>query len=173
MLNIDTNTNINKLLSEYPKLEEYLMTLSPKYKKLKNPILRKTVANIATLKQVALIGGFDAIELVNKLREQVGQEPLKENSDNEDTKSTSKPKWVDEYEIVKKLDAVKLLEEDKNPLAETNKALLKLGIGQTVLIKSDFLPSPLIDTFKEKGYLVWYEEDKNGLYSTYITKESK
>ena len=67
-MKITPQTKIHDLLKTYPKLERFLMDLNPKYKKLKNPVLRRTVARIATLTQVAKIGGYDPIELVNMLR---------------------------------------------------------------------------------------------------------
>ena len=36
----------------YPELEEVLIGLAPPFKKLKNPLLRKSVAKIATIKHI-------------------------------------------------------------------------------------------------------------------------
>jgi hypothetical protein len=45
---ITPQTKVGELLDAYPELESILFELSPAFAKLKNPILRKTVARIAT-----------------------------------------------------------------------------------------------------------------------------
>ena len=169
-MKITPQTKIHDLLKTYPKLERFLMDLNPKYKKLKNPVLRRTVARIATLTQVAKIGGYDPIELVNMLRKEVGQPPLsKEGHPVESQERESTPAWIAK-EPGATIDANKLLDEDKNPLAEVSKALKSLKEGDIVVIESDFLPSPLIDTFKEQGHEVYSHKESETRYLTYIKK---
>ena len=55
---ISPKTKVGELLDAYPQLESVLFDLSPAFAKLKNPILRKTVARIATLQQAAAVGGL-------------------------------------------------------------------------------------------------------------------
>ncbi|BBG65269.1 hypothetical protein NNO_0566 [Hydrogenimonas sp.] len=169
MLQITAKTKIDDLLKEYPQLEEFLIGLNPKYKKLKNPILRRTVAKIATLTQVAKIGGYKTVDLVNILRKEVGQPPLEESGVEKDEQTEETPSWI-EGTPVQTIDANKLLDEEKNPLSEVSKVLKKIESGDIVVIKSDFLPSPLIDTFREQGYEVYAAEAEEGLYLTYIRK---
>ncbi len=168
-MEIRPNTKVNDLLNAYPQLEEFLMKLNPKYKKLKNPILRRTVAKIATLAQVAKIGGYKTMDLVNILRKEVGQPPLDEDGEIEQEETTAAPDWISATPKAI-LDAKKLLDENKNPLAEANSVLKKLSPGEILLIESDFLPSPLIDTFKEKGYEVYAEDLSEDRYKVYIKK---
>ena len=66
-------------MDAFPHLEDILMELSPAFAKLKNPILRKTVARVASLQQAAVVGGLMVDELVNRLRKEVGQEEFAEN----------------------------------------------------------------------------------------------
>ncbi|WP_201353649.1 DUF1858 domain-containing protein [Hydrogenimonas urashimensis] len=169
-MEIRPNTKVNDLLNAYPELEAFLMKLNPKYKKLKNPILRRTVARIATLTQVAGIGGYETLELVNLLRKEVGQPPLDASGHPKETEETRKaPQWL-QNEPKTILDANQLLDEEKNPLAEVSKVLKTLDSGEIVMIRSDFLPSPLIDTFKEQGYDVYASEAEKGRFLTYIRK---
>ena len=58
-MEINANTKIDDLLKEYPFLEDFLVSLSPKFKGLRNPIMRKTIGKVATLSKVAGIGGLD------------------------------------------------------------------------------------------------------------------
>ena len=169
-MEITPQTKIHDLLKTYPQLESFLMKLNPKYKKLKNPVLRRTVARIATLTQVAKIGGYDPIELVNMLRKEVGQPPLsKQESPVESEERESAPEWITK-EPNATIDANKLLDEEKNPLAEVSKILKELNPEDVVVIESDFLPSPLIDTFKEQGHEVYSRQEDEKRYLTFIKK---
>ncbi|NDL67825.1 DUF1858 domain-containing protein [Clostridiales bacterium F-3ap] len=67
------DTVLGDLLKEYPHLKEFLFNLSPKYSKLKNPLLFKTMASVATLEMVSARGGFTPEELIGKLVEEIGR----------------------------------------------------------------------------------------------------
>jgi len=152
--------------------EAFLMQLNPKYKKLKNPVLRRTVAKIASLTQVAKIGGYEPLELVNRLRKEVGQPPLGAQAETAEKAETSEaPQWI-EKEPKAVVDANELLDEEKNPLAEVSKILKSLQSGEIIRIESDFLPSPLIDTFKKQGHDTYTLEEDDTEYLIFIKKNS-
>ena len=160
-------TKIYDLLKEYPFLEDELIKINPKFKKLKNPVLKRTVARVASIKQAAIVGGMDALELLNKIRELVGQEPI--DMDIEDDKTQEAPLWItNEPKVI--IDANELLDKEQNPLAASNKALKELKSGKVLLIKSDFMPQPLIDEFKKKGYEVFSKEISKDTFLSYILK---
>ena len=73
---ITPSTKVAALLDSYPQLEDVLIGIAPPFKKLKNPILRRSVAKVASLRQAAAVGRLPVEELVNKLRDAVGQEPI-------------------------------------------------------------------------------------------------
>lgn len=52
---ITPHTKVSELLDAYPELEPILLELSPAFEKLKNPLLRKTIARFTTLKHAASI----------------------------------------------------------------------------------------------------------------------
>ncbi len=66
-MELNAKTKIDNLLKEYPFLLDFLVTLSPKFENLKNPLIRKTMGKVATLKQAADIGGLDVDGLVSQL----------------------------------------------------------------------------------------------------------
>ena len=168
-MEITPETKIHALLESYPELESFLMKLNPKYKKLKNPVLRRTVARIATLAQVAKIGGYEPLGLVNLLREELGLEPLKASQSKTQNEPTQeRPDWA-RKEPALTLDGNALLDEEKNPLAEVRKALKKLPEGSVILLTTDFYPAPMIETFQNEGLKVWNEEE-TGVYKTFIIK---
>jgi TusA-related sulfurtransferase len=160
-------TKIYDLLKEYPFLEEELIKINPKFKKLKNPVLKRTVARVASIKQAAVVGSMDAGELLNKIRVLVGQEPIKLSTKEE--KEEIAPTWIaNEPKVI--IDANELLDNEQNPLAASNKALKELNSGEILLIKSDFMPQPLIDEFKSKNLEVFSHQIDKDSYLTYILK---
>ena len=64
--NITPETKVGALLDNYPDIEELLISLSPSFKKLRSPVLRKTVAKVANLRQVA------QVELAGRFRQPAG-----------------------------------------------------------------------------------------------------
>ncbi len=63
-IEITPSITVHALLDAYPELEEVLICIAPPFKKLRNPILRRTVAKVATLKQAASVGGVSIDELI-------------------------------------------------------------------------------------------------------------
>ena len=57
---ISPKTKVLALIEAYPQLENTLISYVPVFEKLKNPVLRRTVAKIATLQQAAVIGNVTA-----------------------------------------------------------------------------------------------------------------
>jgi hypothetical protein len=70
---ITPKTRVGELLDTYPALEPVLMDLASAFKKLQNPVLRRTVGKVATLQQAAALGRESLSEIINTLRLEVGQ----------------------------------------------------------------------------------------------------
>src|SRR5262249_41576159 len=66
---IDPDTTVGALLDAYPEAEAVLIDLAPAFAKLRNPVVRRTVAKVATLEHAAKIGGVSLRTLIGKLRE--------------------------------------------------------------------------------------------------------
>ena len=73
-MELKTNTKIDELLKQYPFLLDFLITLSPMFKNLKNPVMRKTMGKVATLKKAAAIGGLKVEELISRLSAEIGKQ---------------------------------------------------------------------------------------------------
>ena len=68
---ITPNMTVGNLLKSYPYLKDYLIKLNPMFKKLNNPIVFKTMKNIATVDMVASRAGISVDDLINKLNKEV------------------------------------------------------------------------------------------------------
>lgn len=70
---ITPKVKVAALLDAYPQLEETLVAMSPAFGKLRNPMLRKTIARATSLNHAAQIAGISVNDMVTKLRAEVGQ----------------------------------------------------------------------------------------------------
>lgn len=68
MLNISTSTTLHELLAEHPELLEFLANYHPEFEKLRNPILRATMARVATIEQMATFAGIPAEKVLADIR---------------------------------------------------------------------------------------------------------
>ena len=120
---ITPETKISQLLDSYPELEETLIEITPTFKKLKNPVLRKTIAKITTLRQAAKIGEVPLGDVINRLRSAVGIGEYFDSQEASEDVSESKPAWFDESKIVKTVDARPMLDRGEEPVSFVLKEL--------------------------------------------------
>ena len=55
-IDITPQTKVGELLTAYPELEDLLIEIAPAFKKLRKPVLRRTVAKVTSLAQAARVG---------------------------------------------------------------------------------------------------------------------
>lgn len=165
-LAIHPQTKVGELLDAYPGIEEQLIVWAPAFSKLRNPILRKTVAKVATLEQAARIGGISAKELVLRLRRAVGQE---EGDVAEAAPSgPANGDWVRFVKVTRHLDADAVLARGENPLGAVRQCLAGLPAGEALRLTSTFRPIPLLDTLSRGGIRTNCEEVAPGEFVTYL-----
>jgi hypothetical protein len=142
-----------EIFEDYPGLEERLIEIVPVFKKLKNPVLRKTVARIATVQQAATIANIPVNELVTMLRTEANQEldNLDHNPDNYNL-NFEKPDWYDADKVIDNLDLGPILEAGEHPIHQVVADLKNLKEGQILDVLSPFLPAPLVDKATSLGY---------------------
>jgi len=169
MKEITLKTKIADLLNDYEGMKDILIKINPRFKKLNNPVLRRTLAKIAGVKQAAVVGGMDPTDLLNQLRVAVGQDPLAVEGEEEVVTVSQRPSWtLEEPKAILKADEI--LDREKNPLAEATKVLKQFGKGEILAIDSDFQPEPLIEAFEKTGHEVYCRQQDRDHFVTYIKK---
>lgn len=171
-LPIHPETRIGQLLEAYPEAEALLIQWVPAFSKLKNPVLRRTVAKVATLEQAARIAGLAPRELVQKLREALGQPSLDGGPGNgaEGIQLGELPAWITEAPVQAEIDADAMLERNEHPIGEVRRRAAELAPGQCLRLRSSFRPIPLMDTMARAGYAVYSVEREPGHHETYICR---
>ena len=165
---ITPDTKVGELLERHPRLEEVLIGISPAYKALKNPVLRRTVARVATLRQVSKVGNVALGELIGKLRQAAGMEHAAGDFEEART-DEARPAWAVPAAVIRTFDARPLIESGGHPLAQVMGDLAGIKAGQVYELVTPFIPAPLIDLAKGKGFVAYSALESPNLARTYLT----
>ena len=158
-LAITPTTRVGALLSAYPALEPVLIDFAPEFAKLRNPVLRRTVAKVATLAQAARIARVDVRDLVLALRREVGQgsaggEEIPPDAASADGNDQERPEWTRDRRTVESIEADRIQATGSHPAATVERRARELGADELVLVRSSFVPAPLIDLLRQQGFAV-------------------
>lgn len=179
-LPITPESKLGEILQAYPQLEETLIAMSPEFRRLKNPVLRATVAKVATLGHVARIGGLSVADLVSALREAAGAGdaagepdapagcPGPEGASGPSALDACAPSWFDRSRIVASMDARPMIEEGRHPLPDVVRAAQSLAPGQILELVTPFEPAPLVDVLRGQGFEAWGERRGAREVRTYV-----
>lgn len=165
---ITPKTKVLQLIETFPQLEDVLIKYVPAFSKLKNPLLRRTVAKIATLQQAASIGNVKTGDLINILRKEVGQELLDESDNN--AYNTKKPAWYNEELVEKECDIREMLAAGEQPVNQVISDLKNLPAGKIYKLTAPFLPAPLIDKAISLKIEHWVLKQEENLVLVYFYK---
>jgi hypothetical protein len=152
---ITPKTKISDLLVAYPQLEEVLIAQAPQFTKLRNPLLRKTIAKVTTLNQAATVGGLKVEDLVNALRKEAGQTELSDYAPGQTVYISQKPSWFSKSKVVESMDVRDMLHNGEQPVHIVLSAIKKLKKREILEIIAPFLPAPLLDKAIGLGYKHW------------------
>lgn len=152
LLDITPGTKVGALLDMYPALEEVLIATAPEFRKLRNPVLRKTVGKVATLARAAKMAGLDPVALANRLRAAAGLEPLPGEATAPDSPERP-PAWVDEVRVRCTVEAERLLDAGEHPLDHARRAAAALEPGEAVVVRAAFRPVPLEEALAKDANL--------------------
>jgi hypothetical protein len=158
---ISPKTKVGELLDNFPDLESVLMEMSPAFEKLKNPVLRRTVARVATLQQVAAVGRLNVEEMVNRLRKEAGQSAMENGSIESEYFSSVAPDWFNVSRITRTFNASPKINSGGSPMNEILQQANLLKTGEILELITPFVPAPIIDLLKTKRYKIYSVQKKN------------
>ena len=114
-LTLTPKTTVQTLLSQYPSLLDFLADYHPEFKKLTNPVLRRTMGRMATMDKVAEMASLPLSKLIDdiaaEIERQTGTRPPV--TDVADAQTIDPARLEALHQIVKDLHAGKTVEEVK------------------------------------------------------------
>lgn len=168
-MQINANTKIADLLKFHPDALEAIICLSPDFKKLRNPILRRLMAGRTSISMASKIGGCKPEDFFEILK------PLGFVSDNsvqeqEVLLRKSLKKFVRDIESahIIPLDVRAMLSEGNDPLKLIQKHIKELKEGQVLKIINTFEPTPLIKLLEKQGFESYVDLIEKDLIETYF-----
>ncbi|MFZ1685209.1 MAG: DUF1858 domain-containing protein [Candidatus Zixiibacteriota bacterium] len=166
---ITPDLKLAALLDAYPELEQTLVDLAPGFARLQDPSLRRTVAQVTTLRQAAQVGGIGVGDLINQLRSAAGVQltVIAENKG-----SIEKPDWVVSGSVVESLDARPLIETGQHPVGMVMSTLGRLKRGELFELITPFVPAPLIGMAETQGFETWTTSESGDLFKTFFRPRS-
>ncbi len=165
---ISPKTRVLALIEAYPQLEDTLISYVPAFEKLKNPVLRKTVARIATLQQAAVIGNVKVEELINILRKEVGQDLIAGAAEQE--LNTVMPSWYDPALVKQETDIRPMLASGEQPVNQVMADLHTLEPGVIYMVTAPFVPAPLIEKAASLNIEHWLKRESDDLFHVFFIK---
>jgi hypothetical protein len=168
-MDITPDTKVGALLTAHPELEDELVAISPTYRALKNPVLRRTVAKVATLRQVAKVGNVPLGMLIDRLRAAAGLEPLA-GEPGEGGPAGPRPEWARSEGAARVFDARVLIEDGGHPMEQVMAHLAELAPGAVYELVTPFVPAPLVDLAAQKGFEAFSERGAPELVRTWFRR---
>jgi hypothetical protein len=169
---ITPESKLGVVLDRWPGLEAVLIELSPHFRALKNPVLRRTVAKVATLRQVSQVSGVPLATLIGRLREGAGLSPLAVTDDKGGTHA-ERPTWAVRGALTRTFDARAAIEAGEHPMPQVMSELATLKDAQVYELLTPFVPAPLVDLALKKGFESFTMVEGVGLVRTYFRKEDR
>lgn len=168
---INAQTKIAALLKGHPDALEVIVSLSPDFKKLRNPVLRKLMAGRTSIAMASKIGGCRPEDFFEKLRP-LGFETDNSFQENEGTDVQQKPlsQFVSDIEKahIVPLDVRAMLAEGNDPLKLIQQKIRELPQGHVLKIINTFEPTPLIKLLEKQGFEAYVDVIDKDLIETYF-----
>ncbi len=169
-MTVNVNTKIAAILKQDSRALEAIVSLSPKFEKLRHPFLRKIMAARTSLAMASKLGGCAVEDFYQKL------EPLGFAIDRSTKiageKEIAVPLFVRQLkkEHLLELDVRPVIASGKDPLNLIMEKLKSLQPGQVLKIVNSFAPTPLILLLEKKGFQSYVEVMGSDCIETYFYK---
>lgn len=171
---INVNTKISKILKQNPDALEAIISINPKFEKLRNPLLRKLMAARTSLGMASKIGGVTTDKFFEKL-EPLGFEPDTETTQESNTEISKLPAFLSSVQPdqIINFDVRPIIEEGKDPLTSITAKVKSLPTGGVLKIINSFEPTPLIVLLEKQGFKSFVDPVEDQLVETYFFKEKE
>jgi Domain of unknown function (DUF1858)/Uncharacterized conserved protein (DUF2249) len=165
---------VAEFLASYPELEPVLVAQAPAFARLRNPLLRRTVAGVTSLQQAAAVGGIGVRALVSALRAAAGQDGLAGDEPDSgmgaEAFAADEPAWISSHRVWRVIDADALLAAEQVPLPAAMAAAASLGPGELLRVDVAFRPVPLVEALQERGFRCWVKQVGPARFEAYFER---
>lgn len=173
-MTINAHTKIASLLKHNGDALEAIVSISPKFIKLRNPLLRKVIAGRTSIAMASKLGGCSVDDFFNKLQ------PLGFEIDKTADAIDKPEEMLPLPEFMKNIHADKITDLDVRPVIESGKDPLNIILQQVKALETGFVlkvinsfePTPLMHLLGKQGFESYAEKISDDLVFTYFYKRS-
>ncbi|MEO5996045.1 MAG: DUF2249 domain-containing protein [Chitinophagaceae bacterium] len=171
---INSNTKISALIKQNSEALEAVISISPKFIKLRNPLLRKVIAGRTTISMASKLGGCTVDDFFNKLQPlgfEIDGAIVAKGESAEDKQVPYFFKSIQPDNLVE-LDVRPVIKAGKDPLDVIMKEVKELKAGHVINIINSFEPTPLMHLLGKQGFESYAEFISDELVNTYFNKKT-
>ena len=171
-MQLNADTRIAAILKQHSQALERIISISPKFEKLRNPFLRKLMAGRVSIEMAARMGNCVVDDFFEALRP-LGFETESGGQKAEDKKQET-PAFLKSIkaEQTKTLDVRPILESGEDPLTQILEKIKDLKQGEALKIINTFEPSPLLSLLAKKGFKGYVEDIGPGHIEIWFFRET-
>ncbi len=167
---ISANTKIAALLKHNADALEAIISITPKFEKLRNPLLRKLMASRTSIGMASKISGCGVEDFFTKLAPLGFETEMVISPANE-----NKPHLPAFFNSLKpdqihKLDVRLVIDAGEDPLSLIIKTVKNIKQGDALKIVNSFEPTPLLSLLKKQGFDSYVDIIDDNLVETYFYK---
>ncbi|MCC6187221.1 MAG: DUF2249 domain-containing protein [Chitinophagaceae bacterium] len=172
MMSINADTKIATLLKANPDALEAIISISSKFTKLRNPLLRRIMASRTTIAMASKIGACTAEDFFEKLQP-LGFIINKEYTKLDTAAEQEIPSWMQQIDAanVTELDVRGMLESGEDPFRLITKTIQPMAAGCILKLINTFEPVPLILLLGKQGFEAYNHSISKDLVHTYFYKK--
>lgn len=172
MMIIHANTKIAAIIKQHPDALEAIISISSKFEKLRNPILRKLMAGRASITMAAKIAGCSINKFYEKLKPLGFEIDVLVKPEEEAQRALPNfMKSIAQYQVIE-LDVRQAITSGTDPLNIITQKVKTIEAGQVLKIINIFEPVPLMRLLEKQGFLVYADVINDDLVETYFYKQA-
>lgn len=171
MITINANTKIAAILKQHPDALEAIISISPKFNKLRNPLLRKLMASRTSVNMASKVAGCQVDDFFEKLKP-LGFVADKTAAIEKEEVPETAPSFIQNIknEEVVELEVRPVIESGKDPFNIITGKIKQLQSGEVLKLVNSFEPVPLIQILSKQGFEYYVEPINENLVNTYFRK---
>lgn len=150
---IRLDDRISAVLARDGRMLDVLLGASPSFGHLRNPLVRKTMAKLATVEQAARVAGIDAADLLARLNAALAGEIVLEPARRVGSHEAEVPPIVRARKgAIVECDVREDLRAGREPFRRILAAARRVGDGEVLRLRAIFEPAPLYSVLGRQGF---------------------
>lgn len=156
-MKITPQTKILDIIRSHPDIIDVLASYNSRFRLLKNPVMRKTFARLATVQHAARVAGINLSDLIKLLNSTIGvtvsDEDACESGIEEKCSHVHVRDLIEQQHArITTLDVRDTMRSGGEPFNIIMKTVATVKQGQALMLETIFEPAPLYDVLRRKGF---------------------